>query len=51
MFKLSLADNNQMDFVGHVLKLNNLNTEFCVYPVSLLKWESVNIIFIGIVAK
>lgn len=27
MFKLSLADNNQMDFVGHVLKLKNLKEE------------------------
>ena len=88
MLKLSLNDNNQMDFVGQVLTLNNLkegalnfytrndslfcnapnslmlmsmppkpgiapsmineNTEFFVNPMSLLKLESVNIMFIGI---
>ena len=88
MLKLSLNDNNQMDFVGQVLTLNNLkegalnfytrndslfcnapkslmlmsmppkpgiapnmidsNTEFFVKPLSLLKLESVNIMFIGL---
>ena len=88
MLKLSLNDNNQMDFVGQVLTLNNLkegalnfytsndsvfcnspkslmlmgmppkpgiapnminsNTEFFVKPMSLLKLESVNIMFIGL---
>ena len=87
MLKLSLANNNQMNFVGQVLTLNNLkegalnfytrndslfcnapnslilmsmppkpgiasimiksNTEFFVKPMSLLKMESANIIFIG----
>ena len=87
MLKLSLADNTQMDFVGQVLTLNNLeegalnfytindslfcnapnelmlismppktgiapiiinsNTEFFVNPMSLLKLNSVNIMFIG----
>ena len=90
MLKLSLNDNNQMDFVGQVLTLNNLkegalnfyirndslfcnapnslvlmsmppkpgitpniinaNTEFFVNPMSLLKLESVNIMFIGLVS-
>ena len=88
MLKLSLNDNNQMDFVGQVLTLNNLkegalnfyirndslfcnapnslmlmsmppkpgiapsmineNTEFFITPMSLLKLESVNIMFIGL---
>ncbi len=88
MLKLSLNDNNQMDFVGQVLTLNNLkegalnfytrndslfcnspnslmlmsmppkpgiapsminsNAEFFVTPMSLLKLESVNIMFIGL---
>jgi hypothetical protein len=90
MLKLSLNDNNQMDFVGQVLTLNKLkegalnfytrndslfcnapnslilmsmppkpgiapnminsNTEFFVKPMSLLKLESVNIMFIGLVS-
>ena len=88
MLKLSLNDNNQMDFVGQILTLNNSkegalnfytrndsvfcnfpkslmlmsmppkpgiapnminsNTEFFVKPMSLLKLESVNIMFIGL---
>ena len=88
MLKLSLNDNNQMDFVGQVLTLNNSkegalnfytrndslfcnapnslmlmsmppkpgitasiinsNTEFFVNPMSLLKLDSVNIMFIGL---
>ena len=88
MLKLSLNDNNQIDFVGQILTLNNSkegalnfytsndsvfcnspkslmlmgmppkpgiapnminsNTEFFVKPMSLLKLESVNIMFIGI---
>tara|TARA_B110000495_G_C22889042_1_gene518510 strand:- start:444 stop:899 length:456 start_codon:yes stop_codon:yes gene_type:complete len=88
MLKLSLADNNQMDFVGQVITLNNLkdgainfytrndslfcnaphslmlmsmppkpgiapiminsNTEFFVNPMSLLKLDSVKIMFIGL---
>ena len=88
MLKLSLNDNNQIDFVGQILTLNNSkegalnfytrndsvfcnspkslmlmsmppkpgiapsmineNTEFFVNPMSLLKLESVNIMFIGI---
>ena len=88
MLKLTLTDNNQIDFVGQVLTLNNLkegainfytrndslfcnaphslilmsmppkkgiapsminsNTEFFVNPMSLLKLESVNIMFIGL---
>ena len=87
MLKLSLNDNNQMDFVGEILTLNNpkegalnfytsndsvfcnspnslilmsmppkpgiaasminSNTEFFIKPMSLLKLESVNIMFIG----
>ena len=90
MLKLSLNDNNQIDFVGQILTLNNLkegalnfyirndslfcnapnslmlmsmppkpgiapsmineNTEFFVNPMSLLKLESVNIMFIGLVS-
>ena len=88
MLKLSLNDNNQIDFVGQILTLNNSkegalnfytsndsvfcnspkslmlmsmppkpgiapnminsNTEFFVKPMSLLKLESVNIMFIGL---
>ena len=88
MLKLSLNDNNQIDFVGQILTLNNLkegalnfytsndsvfcnspnslmlmsmppkpgvrpamidaNTEFFVNPMSLLKLESVNIMFVGL---
>ncbi len=88
MLKLSLNDNNQMDFVGQILTLNNSkegalnfytsndsvfcnspkslmlmsmppkpgiapnvinsNTEFYVKPMSLLKLETVNIMFIGL---
>ena len=88
MLKLSLNDNNQIDFVGQILTLNNSkegalnfytsndsvfcnspnslilmsmppkpgiapsminsNTEFFVNPMSLLKLESVNIMFIGL---
>ena len=88
MLKLSLNDNNQMDFVGQVLTLNNSkegalnfyssndsvfcnspkslilmsmppkpgvapsminsNTNFYVAPMSLLKFELVNIMFVGL---
>jgi hypothetical protein len=88
MLKLSLNDNNQIDFVGQILTLNNskegaLNfytsndsvfcnspnslilmsmppkpgivpsminssTNFYVAPMSLLKFESVNIMFVGL---
>ena len=88
MLKLSLNDNNQIDFVGQILTLNNSkegalnfytsndsvfcnspkslmlmsmppkpgiapnvinsNTEFYVKPMSLLKLETVNIMFIGL---
>ena len=57
MFKLTLADNNQMDFVDCVLTLNNFkegtssfinsNIKFFLNQMSLLKLESVNIMFIG----
>ena len=90
MLKLSLNDNNQIDFVGQILTLNNskygalnfytrndsvfcnspkslmlmsmppkpgiaprminANTEFFVNPMSLLKLESVNIMFIELVS-
>jgi len=88
MLKLSLNDNNQIDFVGQILTLNNSkegalnfytsndsvfcnspkslilmsmppkpgvaasminsNTNFYVAPMSLLKFELVNIMFIGL---
>ena len=88
MLKLSLANNNQSEFVGEILTLNNSkegalnfynrndsvfcnspnslilmsmppnpgiapiminsNTEFFIKPMSLLKLESVNIMFIGL---
>jgi len=88
MLHLTLIDNNQTEFVGQILTLNNLkegalnfytrndsvfckspislmlmsmppkpgvspkminaNTEFFVNPMSLLKLESVNIIFVGL---
>jgi len=90
MLKLSLNDNNQIDFVGQILTLNNskegalnfytrndsvfcnspkslilmsmppkpgiaprminANTEFFVNPMSLLKLESVNIMFIELIS-
>ena len=88
MLNLTLADNNQTEFVGQILTLNNSkegalnfytsndsvfcnspnslmlmsmppkpgvrpamidsNTNFYVSPMSLLKFESVNIMFVGL---
>ena len=88
MLHLTLADNNQTEFVGQMLTLNNskegalnfyirndsvfcntphslilmsmppkpgvhpamidLNTDFYIAPMSLLKFESANIMFVGL---